>query len=311
MPAWLIPAIGAGVSLLENVLGSSAQAKQNEAARQFSLDMYNRQRQDALSDWQMQNTYNSPVEQMKRLKAAGLNPALVYGNGATTVGGSVRQSSVDAYRPTAFRPDLSQFSNSLSAYYDIKIKEQQLDNLRTANTVAQQDAALRAAQVLSTQEGTANTRTDTARRQFDLDLAQSLRETSVEAAKAGLRKLQTETDISLSANERAAAMNAQTLQKGAIEILNLRKQGALTDDQRREIEQRIRNLQKDERLKQLDINLRRLGMGPGTPFWLQMLGQLLGSAKPSMEFPNEGARKYTDSVNNRGGDPFYHLPSRK
>ncbi|AXH73472.1 MAG: DNA pilot protein [Microviridae sp.] len=42
-------------------------------------------RNEALMDWQMQNEYNSPEKQMERLKAAGLNPHLVYGNGATAM----------------------------------------------------------------------------------------------------------------------------------------------------------------------------------------------------------------------------------
>ena len=41
--------------------------------------MYDRQRADALADWNMQNQYNSPAEQMKRYKEAGLSPHLIYG----------------------------------------------------------------------------------------------------------------------------------------------------------------------------------------------------------------------------------------
>jgi len=36
-----------------------------------------------LEMWQRQNAYNTPKQQMKRLKAAGLNPALMYGKGTT------------------------------------------------------------------------------------------------------------------------------------------------------------------------------------------------------------------------------------
>lgn len=46
-----------------------------------ALQAYNMQRSDALADWNRQNAYNSPVEQMKRLNAAGLNPYLVYSGG--------------------------------------------------------------------------------------------------------------------------------------------------------------------------------------------------------------------------------------
>lgn len=38
----------------------------------------------ALQSWNMMNDYNSPIKQMERLKAAGLNPLLVYGSGSVT-----------------------------------------------------------------------------------------------------------------------------------------------------------------------------------------------------------------------------------
>lgn len=47
-----------------------------------------------LEQWNRENEYNSPVEQRKRLAAAGLNPNLVYGGGATTL--SARSPSYEA-----------------------------------------------------------------------------------------------------------------------------------------------------------------------------------------------------------------------
>lgn len=38
----------------------------------------------AMQSWNMMNDYNSPIKQMERLKAAGLNPLLVYGSGSVT-----------------------------------------------------------------------------------------------------------------------------------------------------------------------------------------------------------------------------------
>lgn len=38
----------------------------------------------ALQSWNMMNDYNHPIQQMERLKAAGLNPLLVYGSGSVT-----------------------------------------------------------------------------------------------------------------------------------------------------------------------------------------------------------------------------------
>lgn len=85
MPFPLAAAIAGGSSILSGVLGNSAISQQNEANRQFSREMYTRQRADALADRDFENNYNSPAEQMKRLKAGGLNPNLVYGNGAAQV----------------------------------------------------------------------------------------------------------------------------------------------------------------------------------------------------------------------------------
>lgn len=56
---------------------------QNKRMMRFQREMYDRQRQDALSDWDRQNLYNSPSEQMRRLQEAGLNPNLMYGQGST------------------------------------------------------------------------------------------------------------------------------------------------------------------------------------------------------------------------------------
>lgn len=38
----------------------------------------------AMESWTLMNDYNHPVQQMKRLELAGLNPNLVYGSGAVT-----------------------------------------------------------------------------------------------------------------------------------------------------------------------------------------------------------------------------------
>lgn len=60
--------------------------------------------------WNMQNEYNTPINTMNRLKAAGLNPNLVYGSGsATTPAGAIsaaRTSSAPS-APHAQAPSLS------------------------------------------------------------------------------------------------------------------------------------------------------------------------------------------------------------
>ena len=63
------------------------QQQENEKAYQRSLKM-----------WNLQNEYNSPTQQMARIRAAGLNPNLVYGNGVA--GNSA--GSTPQYEPAKF-----------------------------------------------------------------------------------------------------------------------------------------------------------------------------------------------------------------
>lgn len=56
--------------------------------QQHNIDMFNMENEANIQNWRTQfdaqNAYNSPIEQMKRLRAAGLNPALATGNQAST-----------------------------------------------------------------------------------------------------------------------------------------------------------------------------------------------------------------------------------
>lgn len=70
--------------------------------------------------WKQQAHYNSPAEQMKRLKAAGLNPNLVYGNGSVQ---NTMSNSYDTAKPDA--DDIG--SKGLQAYVSTAQLEMQKD----------------------------------------------------------------------------------------------------------------------------------------------------------------------------------------
>lgn len=78
---------GAGMSILGGI-GSFLQGRKNrKLARQLQQQQLDWQRaenerafQRNVEMWNMQNAYNSPSEQMKRLVEAGLNPNLAYGS---------------------------------------------------------------------------------------------------------------------------------------------------------------------------------------------------------------------------------------
>nr|QJB20356.1 MAG: DNA pilot protein [Microvirus sp.] len=72
--------------------------------------------------WREQANYNTPANQMARLKAAGLNPNLVYGSMGNTMSSP----------PTTQAPrvDISGLSEDVSRYYDIKNMDAQNELLK-------------------------------------------------------------------------------------------------------------------------------------------------------------------------------------
>lgn len=202
---------------------------------------------------------------MQRLKDAGLNPHLVYGNG-------VQASNSDMPRgatPGSPAQDAPQFDTGsvLGAYLNTSINQAQTDNLKAQKTVTEMEAILKGAQTLQTLMSTDKTK-------FDLELNQELRQTTIDAAKSNLQKLaadidktKADTQYTLDQNMRQAQLQPATIQKVQQEIINMQKQNELTSEQMKEIQERINNMVKDGRLKDIEINLRKQGINPNDPTW--------------------------------------------
>lgn len=268
-----VAAIAGGAQLAGTGINALSQGSMNRKTRQWNEKQYALQRQHSLQDWTMQNEYNSPAAQMQRLKMAGLNPNLVYGKGADNVSGAVRSSDAPSWNPQAPKFDLGAVAQSgLSAYYDTQMRQAQIDNLKTQNTAIANEAILKAAQTEATMQGTATSK-------FDLGLKSELRQVSLQAATENLRKLTNEIDISVRADERAAAQNAVSVSEAAERILSLREQRAKTIVEKEQIRAQINNLKNDSELKQLDINLKKMGLQPGDPMILRAAAQKIDSIK--------------------------------
>ncbi len=61
----------------------AAQAAENQKMREYNLNLAKMQNRWNLDQWNRENEYNLPVNQMVRLKNAGLNPDLMYQNGTS------------------------------------------------------------------------------------------------------------------------------------------------------------------------------------------------------------------------------------
>ena len=142
MPLPAAALIGAGAALAGNAVNAISQGNLNKKNRAFSKEMYNIQKQDNLDFWQMQNSYNSPEAQMARLKEAGLNPHLAYGNGSVAnTGGSV--SSPHFSTPDQKAPQID-IPAVVMGYYDVKQRAETVNNTKLQGDILQLEAQKRA-----------------------------------------------------------------------------------------------------------------------------------------------------------------------
>lgn len=253
-----------GSNLLDVGVNAVLQGAQNAKNRKWSEKMYNRQRSDAISDWNMQNAYNAPSAQMERLKAAKLNPNLIYGTGvqASGLSGSVRSSSPPSYKGEA--PQINT-GGAVAAFIDTKMKQQQIDVMKSVIDTNQarqaqimNDAILKAksANLIDTRD---------ARAKFDLNFQKGVVGLNVDtmSAKLDLIKAQkdkvvTDTFMTMHEDLRRAMLSKATFQEKIQHVALMvaqeyaTKEGAgLTSDKRAEIAQHISNMIKSGELTEL------------------------------------------------------------
>lgn len=136
--SWLNSTIGAvgqiGGGIASGIIGARGAKKQFQYQQQLQNDAFNKN----LQMWNMQNEYNSPEAQMARFQEAGLNPRLIYGNGASSAGNA---SSSPQYQPPEAPNTRASFNQASVVFMDAisnllqrqeQIKSQRLDNAMKA-----------------------------------------------------------------------------------------------------------------------------------------------------------------------------------
>ncbi len=241
-------AIAQGVS---NLGGSLIQNAGNKKA-QRRANRYN------VGFWNMQNDYNHPSAQMARLREAGLNPNLIYGNSAS--GASGQAERIAPAKPAEFKFESP--LNNIRSIADVKQTTQQTDNLRAQNTVLQQEAILKAAQ-------TSEIGTKTARGKFDLGLATQLKDTSLQAAKANLRSME-QTGIQKTLDNEIKSESKRNLVKD----ITYRVENAKAT---------LKGQKLLNALRHEELELKRLGIERGDNMFFRIFGKKFDDAKSSFK----------------------------
>lgn len=247
-----------------------------DKTNQYNEGLWNKQNQYSENRWAIQNEYDSPQAQMARLKAAGLNPNLIYGQMGGGAGMSIpeptsaRPNDAASMAP-AQKPDFQyqgvptaafDMSRGLLAYQDIEQKKAQTNNLEASNDLIRQDTFLRSVQSFKELLNTDGMKLDNQLKKEGLHY-------SLEALKESSRKIHNEADMVFDSNERAAAMQGATLKQMAENILSLRDQ-RLTNAQNRKLSEI------DAALKQSDLDLRQMGINNSDALPFRILGKILG-----------------------------------
>lgn len=260
--------IAATTDGINQVANTISVAQTTKKQRKWAEAQYEKQRAHALEDWNTQNAYNSPAAQMQRLKEAGLNPNLVYGNGADATAGQMpRQSDTGSYDAEAPQVDFNA-QRSLMNYYDTQFRQQQTDNLQVQRTLMEQQAINTAAQTAATLAGTAKTKLET-------DTLSQLQQTTVDAARANLNKILLDSQYTEDENQRKRDLHPGNLQSLAQSVIKQRLDAAKTIQETQQIKQAVENMKLDKQLKQIEIDIRKKGGNPNDPYWQKKLIDLI------------------------------------
>lgn len=216
--------IGAVVSAATAIYNAdrqkAAQKRQNEANATAAELAYQREQEM----WNLQNQYNSPQAQIERLRAGGLNPALMYGGGSGS-SASGQANQYPKYQPPTAIAEFSpapQLGSYISQYQDFKMRQAQIDNVK-ANT--------QATNARTVTEGLRPPilKLDAEGRQWDLDTKNMMRAYQAtigneQAEQSRIRTSQEWKKLSLMGQQEQGNLLQQTYQRNAIGMQEQQKE---------------------------------------------------------------------------------------
>lgn len=265
-------------------------SRYNKKTRDFNEKWAYINREWAENDWNKQNEYNHPSAQMARLREAGLNPNLVYGNGATTTASPVRGTSSPDWKPIP--QDYSGLANTGLAYLDTQTKKANLDNLRSQNTVIQEQAAyleaqrrtLLGAKTDNLTASTANLNTNSKIGELVAELKKQTFGHDVQYREQQVKKMVADTNFTVDQNSRNAAQSSQSLKEAVQRTLNLEFQNKSMNPKRLEyLNSQIKNSGLAGELMTLEKELKDIGIYPGDPWYTRVAAMAAAAAKKDLK----------------------------
>lgn len=238
---------GIGSSLiggLTSLFGSKSQF--NEQKKLIEL-----QYQKNLEQWNRENEYNAPVAQMQRLRDAGLNPNLVYGNGNNTAGSAASSPSYGL----AEAPNIIGEIGKVMQYnmmQTMNMMQQIQQTQAKVDTMETQRSLWDSMRILNSFRSAGIDFQNQIQKQFGMDLAYS----SLENIRQNTERQKSEVEVNGSKIE----LNHSTVLKIDQQINLLKSQTKLTDTQIEELGWKMKEIAAQIQVHYANaFNLRQLG----------------------------------------------------
>lgn len=251
------------IPIVGDIYNTVSQGLTNSKNRDWEFEMFNRT-----------NTYNTPLEQRKRMEAAGFNPNLVYGHGSV-VNTATRPSGVQGTAPQ------SDIAGAMSKYADAKLKsvQTQTESARVVTETMRQNDIMSQIALRATQALENATRT----KGFEQDImhkAQSFPH-SMDAIQLENRNKSLDNFRKEVENSNYSEFQKLGLQKIKSELLSM---------------QSTRDVQAIEtQLKQFELQLSKLGLTKTDSAILRMFPEIPVIIKKAGEGLQKGGHWYIDS----------------
>lgn len=279
------------VGAIQNKKNREFQEEQNQLNRQFAIDQANRENEWNLEQWNRTNAYNHPLEQMNRLRQAGLNPNLVYGKGAETTAQMVKSASYSAPNQEAVKikyPDPQELVNQALIQQKIMAET---DNVYKQAAIM--DAQKTGIDLENIDKATRNTKN-----KLSLDIAQQTREAVInkinaDSDNAGLQKelLNNKVILSEFATKKMYEQYELKVDQQNANIAKTNLENALiqlkTTGQGKSnhlLDQAIKNARNEGVVKYYDAQLAKYGITRGSEDWLRMMALSLGDDPDTLKY---------------------------
>lgn len=254
----------------ENKKNIEFQKQTNKDNYQYGWDMYNKQRQDALTDVNSQNQYNSPKQTMQRLKEAGLSPNLVYGNGAQSQTAQIRGSSSSPGSAEAPKVDNKYMAGAAQTGLNAANSTLQYVKGKVETDNLQKQADLLVSQKLNVDADTNNKLQTKETSAFTLEQLQRnademAKKLALENQKTEVEipKIQADTQYTLDANQRAAIMQSFNIKKTVQDIITQKINNSKTELEKQHLQKIMTGQEFSNKIKEFEAGLTKAGITPG------------------------------------------------